>query len=59
MTESLQMIATWVYRSDATMTLTGDHTNMSVDDANVQTTHNENDVSRINRNEHDRQLLDP
>ena len=30
---------------DATMTVTGDHKKMSVDDANVQTTHKENAVS--------------
>ena len=49
MTESLQMKATWVHRMDAKMTLTGDHKKMSVDDASVQTTHKENDVSHINR----------
>ena len=35
----------------------GDHKKKSVDDANVQTTHTENVVCRINGNEHDRQLL--
>ena len=57
MTERLQTITTWVYRMDATMTMTGDHKKMSVDDAIVQTTHKENGVSRINRDEHDHQLL--
>ena len=57
MAESLKTIATWVYRMDATMTHTGDLKKMSVDDANEQTTHKENAVSRINRDEHDRQLL--
>ena len=56
MTEGLQTIATWVYCMDATMTVTGDHKKMSVDDANVQTTDKENAVSRINRNEHDRHV---
>ena len=51
------MIATWVYRMDATMTLTGNHKKMSVDDANVQTANKLNAVNRINRNEHGRQLL--
>ena len=49
------MITTWVYSMDAAMTMTGDDQKMSVDDANVQTTHKENDVSRINRDGHDRQ----
>ena len=49
------MIATWVYIMDATMTMTGDLKNMSVGDANVQTTDMENAVSRINRDEYDRQ----
>ena len=39
------------------MTLTGDVKKMYVDDANVQTADKENAVSRINRDEHDRQLL--
>ena len=43
------MITTWVYSMDATMNMTDDHKKMSVDDANVQTTHKENAVSRINR----------
>ena len=34
---------------DATMNMTDDLKKMSVDDANVQTTHKENAVSRINR----------
>ena len=51
------MIATWVYRLDAKNTLPGDHKKMSVDDANVQTANKVNAVSRINRNEHGRQLL--
>ena len=49
MTESLQMITTWVRSMDATMNMTDDLKKMSVDDANVQTTHKENAVSRINR----------
>ena len=57
MIESLQTIATWVYRLDATITLTGDHKKMSVDDANVQTANKVNAVSHINRNEHGRQSL--
>ena len=57
MTESLQTIANWVYRMDATMTLTGNHKKMSVDDATVQTANKVNAASRINRNEHGRQLL--
>ena len=43
------MITTWVYSMDATMNMTDDLKKMSVDDANVQTTHKENAVSRINR----------
>ena len=43
------MITTWVYSMDATMNMTDDLKKMSVDDANVQTTHRENAVSRINR----------
>ena len=43
------MITTWVYSMDATMNMTDDLMNMYVDDANVQTTHKENAVSRINR----------
>ena len=43
------MITTWVYSMDATMNMTDDLRKMSVDDANVQTTHKENAVSRINQ----------
>ena len=49
LTESLQMITTWVYSMDATMNMTDDLKKMYVDDANVQTTHKENAVSRINQ----------
>ena len=38
MTESPQMMATWVYSMDAIMTLTGDLRKMSGDDENVLTT---------------------
>ena len=57
MTEGPQTIATWVYSTDATMPLTGNLKKMSLDDAHVQTTHKENSVCRINRDEHDRQSL--
>ena len=33
------MITTWVHSMDATMNMTDDLQKMSVDDANVQTTH--------------------
>ena len=54
MTENPQTMASWVYRMDATMTLTGDLKKMSGDYANVQTTHKEEAESRINRDGHDR-----
>ena len=57
MTENPLTMASWVYSMDATMTLTGDLKKMSGDDANVQTTHNEEAESRINRDGHDRQSL--
>ena len=57
MTENPQTMARWVFSMDATMTLTGDLKKMSGDDANVQTTHNEEAESRINRDGHDRQSL--
>ena len=57
MVESLQTIATWVYRLGAIIILTGDNKKMSVDDAIVQTANKVNAASRINRNEHSRQLL--
>ena len=43
------MITTWVHSMDATTNMTDDLKKMSVDDANVQTTHKENAVCRINR----------
>ena len=55
-TVGLQPIGTWVYCMDATMTVTGDHKKMYVDDANVQTNDKENAISRINGNEHDRHV---